>query len=101
MNLQFKNGKNIFLEWNPIILEYIDGYVGGVSKLKEDIKNKTNLIYIANHLAYSVIAANLENSLNFKEVMKLITPDDVENIIDFIISNSNSVNNNNLNFLRH
>lgn len=87
MKLELKNGQCIYLDWNPIVLEYLNDYEGGIEKMKKDISDQNNLLYIANHLAYSVISANIEESLTFKDVMKLITPNDVDKILNFIIEN--------------
>lgn len=103
MKLNLKNGQSIDLDWNPIILEYLSDYQGGIEQMQKDIKNENNLIYIANHLAYSVISANIDETLTFREVMKLITPNDINNILDFVIKNcdlSESSNNQLIN-LRH
>ncbi len=101
MELELKNGQIINLDWNPIVLEYLSDYNGGIKQMQQDIKNKNNLIYIANHLAYSVISANIDNQLSFKEVMKLISPDDVDKILDFIIKNCNQFESNTNQILKH
>jgi hypothetical protein len=101
MELELKNGQIINLDWNPIVLEYLSDYNGGIKQMQQDIKNKNNLIYIANHLAYSVISANIDNQLSFKEVMKLISPDDVDKILDFIIKNCNQFESNTTHVLKH
>lgn len=103
MKLELKNGQCIDLDWNPIVLEYLNDYVGGIEQMKKDISNYNNLLYIANHLAYSVISANIDESLTFKDVMKLITPNDVDKILNFIIENCNQSesNNNQIQNLKH
>ena len=101
MKLELKNGQIIHLDWNPIVREYLSDYNGGIKQMQQDISNQNNLIYVANHLAYSIISANIDEQLSFKEVMKLISPDDVDKILDFIIENCNSSESNTTHVLKH
>jgi hypothetical protein len=101
MELELKNGQIINLDWNPIVLEYLSDYNGGIKQMQQDISNQNNLIYVANHLAYSVISASIDKQLSFKEIMKLISPDDVDKILDFIIENCNLSEYNTTHVLKH
>lgn len=94
MNLELKNGKKISLDLNPIVLEYLSNYDGGIEQMRQDIKDKTNLMYVANHIAYSMLCGNIEEKLTFREAMSLIKIEDVNTIIDYIINNTPNIETN-------
>ncbi len=83
MNITLKNGKTIKLEFTPIVLEYLSDYEGGIEELKKDIENG-NTMYVANHIVYSILCANLEEELTYKQALSLVNVLDVERIIDFV-----------------
>lgn len=87
MKITLKNGRNIELHCNPIILEYLCDYPGGIEELKKDQQNGENTMYIANHIAYSVLSANLDEELTYKQILSLIKTEDIEKIIDFFNDN--------------
>ena len=91
MEIELKNGRKILLDLNPIVMEYFADYVGGIEQMQKDIKNSNNLIYVANHIAYSMINGNIKEKLTFEETMSLLKIEDVERIIDFINAQSLSV----------
>lgn len=90
MKITLKNGKTIILDWNSIIFEYLCDYEGGLEALKEDVKEEKNQMYIANHIVYSVIRANIDEDLTYRQAISLVNVDDIEKIIDFFNKNCNS-----------
>ena len=44
MEIVLRNGEKIKLDWNPIVLEYLEEYEGGLEQLKKD---GNELIYIS------------------------------------------------------
>ena len=91
MEIELKNGRRLLLDLNPIVMEYLADYDGGIEQMRQDIKNNKNLIYVGNHIAYSMISGNLEEKLTFKEVMSLIKIEDVYAILDYIINQSSNI----------
>lgn len=92
MQIELKNGKIIDLDWNPIIFEYLSDYENGIEGMKKDITNNRNLMYIANHIVYSVISANIDEDLPFKKLISLIKVEDIDKIIDFVNKQSFNMN---------
>ena len=90
MKVNLKDGKTITLEWNALIFEYLEEYEGGLEQLKEDAKEGSNKShYACNHMVYSVIAANLDEPVTYRQAIALVNLEDIKNILDFIINSSN------------
>lgn len=90
MEIELMNGEKVKLSMNSIVTEYVASYEGGVEQMRKDIKDSRNLMYIANHIAYSVISANMKEKLSFNELMSLVKYDDVGKIIDFVNKNTSN-----------
>lgn len=84
-----KNGKHVELEWSFLVLEFLDEYPGGVKEIQKQIKAGKNSMKLNNMLCYAVIRANLEEPLTYNEIIKLLTFNNVKQIIAFIQENSN------------
>ena len=107
MEIELKNGENLTLEVTPLLLEYIEDYEGGIEQLKKDAQgNKdkngyTKSMYATNHILYSIIASNYDEPLTYRQAVRLVKLEDVEPIVDFVISNTpdikkgNTINMNN------
>lgn len=90
MEIELINGKKVELSMNPIVTEYLSDYDGGIEQMSEDISGSRNLMSVANHIAYSVISANINEKLSFNELMRLLKLEDVEKILDFVIENTSN-----------
>ena len=87
MEITLRNGENITLDWNPIILDYLEEYNGGIAKLKEDIE-KVNCRFLAfNHILYSVVNASYPEELTYRQAVSLVNINDIDKIVDFIVKN--------------
>ena len=75
---------------NGNVSEYLSDYDGGIEQMSKDISDSRNLMYVANHIAYSVISANIGEKLSFRELMSLVDYADVEKILDFVIVNTSN-----------
>ena len=92
MTITLKNGENLKLEVNSLILEYIEEYDGGLEQLLKDAtgeKDKngyTKTMYAANHLIYSIIASNYDKELTYRQAIRLIKFKDIKRIVHFLSS---------------
>ena len=100
MEIELKNGEKITLEVTPLILEYIEDYKGGINQLKKDSEGKldsngyTRNMRATNHILYSIIASNYNEPLTYRQAVPLVKFEDVDKIIEFVIKNIPSLNNN-------
>ena len=99
MKIELKNGQELILEVTPLLLEYIEDYEGGLEQLKKDAqggKDKngySKAMYATNHILYSIIASNYDEPLTYRQAVRLVKLEDVERIINFVISNTPEINN--------
>lgn len=89
MEIILRNGEKVNLDWNPIVLEYLEEYEGGIAKLKEDVNNEDCRFYTFNFVIYSILMANYHEELTYRQAVSLVNINDYERIIDFIIANVN------------
>lgn len=103
MNISLRNGKMINIEINPLFLEYLDDYDGGINALVNDWKNKENIMYIINFFAYSIVASSYDEPISKREALRLITLEDLSKISDFIANSIPEITkqSNNLNYSKH
>ena len=87
MIITLKNGKNVDIQWNFMFLEFLEEYPGGFKALKQDYNKQNNLMKIHNHFLYSIIRANVEEPLKYREVLSLIETKDMKRLIDFVVKN--------------
>ena len=90
MKIILKNGKNVELDWNPIVLEYLEDYEGGINQLIDDIENENCRFKAFNHVIYSMLLATYPEELTYRQAVSLVNISDYEAITDFIISNFNN-----------
>ncbi len=93
LEVQLKNGENIILEVTPLLLEYIEDYEGGIEQLKKDAQGQkdkngyTKTMYATNQLLYAIIASNYNTPLTYRQAVRLVKLEDIEQIINFVIEN--------------
>ena len=91
MEIELKNGEKLNLEVTPLILEYLEDYEGGVEQLKKDAqgaKDKngyTKTMYACNQLLYALIASNYDQPITYRQAVRLVKIEDVEDICSFVI----------------
>ncbi len=107
MEIELKNGEKIILEVTSLFLEYIEDYEGGLEQLKKDAKGQkdkngyTKTMYATNQILYAIIASNYDEPLTYRQAVRLVKLEDIELIINFVISNTpdikkgNTINMNN------
>lgn len=95
MEIILRNGEKVTLDWNPLVLEYLEEYEGGMEQLKKDIDNKDCRFYTFNHILYSVISAVYPKELSYREAVSLVNINDLERIVVFVVNNVNDMNKNN------
>ncbi len=86
MLLTLKNGENIKLEWNYLVLEYLEEREGSIESLEDRIKDfkSTEQMRITNSFVYAVIQANYDDLLTYKQAIRLIKMDDYPKVFRFI-----------------
>lgn len=87
MEIVLKNGEKITLDWNPIVLEYLEDYEGGIEQLREDIDKTDSRFRVFNFIIYCLISAVYPKDLGYREAVSLVSPNDLDKIIEFIIKN--------------
>ena len=98
MEIELKNGQKMILEVTPLLLEYIEDYEGGIEQLKKDAKGEkdergyTKAMYATNQILYSIIASNCDEPLTYRQAVRLVKLEDVEDIVNFVIKNTPDIN---------
>ena len=91
MEIIFKNGEKIILEWSPLVIEYLADYQGGIEQLKEDLEKKENLFKTYNYIIYCFVKAVYPTEIEYRTAISLIDPNDLEKIIIFACEKIDSV----------
>lgn len=89
MEIILKNGKKQQIDFNPIVLEYLEEYEGGIEQIKQDIDDKNKRFYVFNYIIYCMLQASSERELGYREAVSLVDINDYEKIIDFIVNQFN------------
>lgn len=92
MEITLRNGEKLTLDWNPIVLEYLEDYDGGIKKLQEDIGDEQHRFRTFNFIIYCIVSANYPHELEYREAISLVKIDDLDKIIQWTISNFNNIN---------
>lgn len=87
MKITLRNGKTIKLDWNPIILEYLEDYEGGIEQLKKDLNSKNHRFRTFNFIIYCMIAAIYPEELSYRKAVSLVDINDIDTIVMFVVSN--------------
>ena len=87
MEITLRNGEKITLDWNPIVLEYLEDYEGGIEQLKKDIATKNHQFRTFNFVIYCVISAIYPEELSYREAVSLVDINDIDKIVMFIVKN--------------
>ena len=90
--LKLKNGVNIKLEWNFLVLEYLEDYPGGLKGIEKDMKTHMHEVRVSNYFCYAVISANYDKKVTYEEAIKLIDLKALKRILKFIRDNENEFN---------
>lgn len=91
MEIVLKNGEKIKLDWNPIILEYLEEYEGGLEQLKKDIESKECRFRTFNFMIYCLISSIYPKELGYREAISLVDVNDYDRIVVFIVQNVNNI----------
>lgn len=96
MKITLKNGEEINLEWNAVVLEYLEDYEGGIEQLKQDIETKKHNFKTFNFVIFCMLSAVYPSELRYREAVGLVNINDYDKIITFVVENVNNttVNNN-------
>ncbi|AKQ06891.1 hypothetical protein [Erysipelothrix rhusiopathiae] len=86
MILTLKNGTNIKLEWNYLVLEYLEEREGSIELLQDRINelNTRSQVRLSNSFVYAVIQANHDDVLTYKQAIRLVNPNDYGKVFNFI-----------------
>lgn len=93
MEIELKNGEMLKLEVTPLLLEYVEDYKGGIEQLVKDAKGQKNnegytrTMYASNQLLYAIVSSNYDTPLTYRQAVRLVKLEDIENIIEFIFQN--------------
>lgn len=91
MEIILRNGEKIKLDWNPIILEYLEEYDGGIEQLKKDVEDKNCGFRTFNFIVYCCISAVYPEELSYREAVSLVDINDLDRIVAFIVKNVNEM----------
>lgn len=91
MELILRTGESITLDWNMIVLEYLEEYNGGIGQLRKDINNKNKRFRTFNFIIYCVMLASTKEELSYEDAISLVNINDYGKIIDFIIKNMSQI----------
>lgn len=91
MEIVLRNGEKINLDWNPIVLEYLEEYEGGIEQLKKDVENKNYRFRAFNFTTYCLISAVYPKELTYKDAISLVNINDLDRIVVFIVQNINNI----------
>ena len=91
MEIELRNGKKIILEWSPIVLEYLEDYEGGIKQLINDLEKEEYRFRTFNFIVYSIVSAVYPEELTYREIVSLVNINDLEKIIDFVLSKFNEM----------
>lgn len=91
MEIVLRNGEKINLDWNPIVLEYLEEYEGGLEQLKKDVENKNCRFRTFNFIIYCVISAIYPEELTYREAVSLVDINDLDKIVVFIVQHVNNM----------
>lgn len=97
MKIILKNGKEIDLDWNPIVYEYLEEYDGGIEQLRKDLDEKNSYYLVMNFIIYCMIQAVYDEEISYREAISLVDVEDYPKIIDYIIQKENINNTNQFN----
>lgn len=86
MIITLKNNTNIKLEWNYLVLEYLEEREGSLEGLQERINTLQEIdqIKLCNSFVYAIIQANVDDVLTYKQAIRLVNPSDYQKIFKFI-----------------
>lgn len=90
MEILFKTGKKLNLDWNPLVLEYLEDYDGGLEQLKNDLESKEIPFRVFNFIIYCFISAVYPEEIGYREAISLVEPNDYEKIVNFAIEKINN-----------
>lgn len=91
MKIELRTGEKLTLEVTPLLLEYLEDYEGGIEQLKKDAKGEkdkngySRSMYATNQILYSAIASNYDEPLTYRQAVRLVKLEDVEDILQYII----------------
>lgn len=91
MEITLKNGETIELDWNPIVLEYLEEYDGGIEQLKKDVEDKNCRFRTFNFIIYCAISSVYPRELGYREAVSLVNINDLDKIIAFITKHVNDM----------
>lgn len=91
MKITLRNGDEIELDWNPIVLEYLEEYEGGIKQLKMDIEDENSRFRAFNYIIYCMISAIYPKTMSYREILALVCINDYDKIIEFIATNFNNI----------
>lgn len=85
LQITLKNSDNVRLEWNMLVMQYVEEQIGGINKLtKKYMKN--NEIKVMNIFTYALLQANYDEELTYRQAIELVKFDDMEDISNFVNS---------------
>lgn len=87
MVIELKNGIQIKLDWNFLVMEYLEEYEGGLKQLKADIDRKVNQMKLMNQFLYAIVCANYDEVLTRRQAVSLVKMNDLDKIRVFIENN--------------
>lgn len=83
IKITLKNGVNARLEWNYLVLQYIEEELGGITKLNKKFL-KDNEVKTMNTFVYALVQANMDEELTYKQAIRLVKVEDIPEIFDFV-----------------
>ena len=91
MEIILRNGEKILLDWNPIVLEYLEEYENGIEQLIEDVQTEECRFKTFNFIVYCILSAVYPRELGYREAVSLVSINDLEDIAEFVMENLSSM----------
>ena len=91
MEITLRNGETIKLDWNPLVLEYLEDYEGGIEQLKIDVQDERHRFRTFNFILYCVVSVVYPEELTYKEAVSLVDVNDIDRITTFIVEHVNDM----------
>ncbi len=91
MEITLRNGKKINLDWNSLVLEYLEDYEGGIEQLKIDVQDEKHRFSTFNFILYCVVSVAYSEELTYRQAVSLVDINDIDRITRFIVECINNM----------
>ena len=89
MVIKLKTGQKIELDYNFLVMQYLEEYKngeengGGLKQLQRDLKAKKNKVAVQGQFIYAAVRSVLDEPLTYQETIRLIDMNEIPKINAF------------------